>query len=103
MAGCALIGLRGRAAAVWRVTLLGGSLLLWQSCLSGQWALLHEEVIAIVRFAQGFRRETGRHSAKLDGHVVRNARMQSRIHGFGPEEPDGFRLSYFPNNAGIIR
>jgi hypothetical protein len=57
--GLVLVGFYRRKIAAWSILLLGGSLLLWQCAESRRWTLLHEDVIALVRFAEDINTKTG--------------------------------------------
>lgn len=59
VAASVLIGFHCRRTAVWCVTLLGGSLLLWQAWQTRQWAMIHEDIVALVRFAEDSKTKTG--------------------------------------------
>jgi|PlaIllAssembly_1097288.scaffolds.fasta_scaffold508346_2 hypothetical protein len=101
VAGSVLVGFYRRSMAVWCVTLLGGCLLLWQAYQTRKWTVIHEEIIAIVQFAEGVKRDTGQYPQSLDSYTFRNARVKSHVYGFEPEEAGGFRLTYFMNDPGI--
>jgi hypothetical protein len=101
VAGSVLVGFYRRSAAFWCITLLGGSLLLWQAYQARKWTVIHEDVVAIVRFAEDARRNTGQYPQSLDGYTFKNARVKSHIYGFGTDETNGFRLTYFMNDPGI--
>jgi hypothetical protein len=66
-----------------------------------KWTVIHEDIIAIVRFAEDVKRDTGHYPQSLDGYTFKTARVKSHIYGFGPDEVDGFRLIYFMNDPGI--
>jgi len=59
VAACVLLGFHRRRTAIWCVTLLGGSLLLWQAYQTRKWAVIHEDIVAIVRFAEDSKNKTG--------------------------------------------
>lgn len=101
VAGCILIGFYRRKIAVWCLTLLGGSLLVWQAYQTRKWAVIHEEIVAIVRFSNDAKSKTGNYPASLQGYTFRSARVKSHIYGFGLEETGGFRITYFMNDPGI--
>lgn len=101
VAACVLVGIYRRKTAVWCVTLLGGSLLLWQSCQIQKWAVIHEEVLAIVKFAEDTKRNTGKYPMDLSGYVFRNPQVKRHIYAGGTNATNGFLLTYFMNNAGI--
>lgn len=101
VAACILLGFHSRTTALACVGILGGLLLLWQAYQTRKWAMIHEDVIEIVRFAEDARKKTGRYPVSLEGYAFRNPTAKARIHSFAPEESDGFRLTYFMNDPGI--
>lgn len=101
VAACALIGFYRRKVAVWCVVLFGGSLLLWQAYQIRQWALIHEDVVAIVRFAEDLKTKTGHYPSDLEGYVFKNPQVKTHIYRLSLDEAQGFRISYFMNQPGI--
>ncbi len=99
--GLVLVGFYRRTIALWSVTLLGGSLLVWQSYQSRKWAVIHEEIIAIVQFAEENRQTTGSYPATLDGYAFKRSRVKSHIYRLSADETNGFRITYFINDPGI--
>ena len=100
-AGSVLLGFYRRKIAVWCVTLLGGSLLLWQTYQSRKWAAIHDDIVGIVRFAEDAKTKTGRYPASVEGYAFKNGWVKSHIYQFGPEEAEAFRITYFMNDPGI--
>jgi hypothetical protein len=100
-AGSVLLGFHRRKIAIWCVMLLGGIPLLWQTYQSRKWAIIHEDIVGIVRFVEDARTKTGRYPANLDGYAFKNGWVKSHIYGFGPQETEEFRLTYFINDPGI--
>jgi hypothetical protein len=98
---CVLIGFRCRRTAIWCVSLLGGSLLLWQAYQTRKWAVIHEDIVAIVQFAEGSKSKSGHYPADLDGYVFKSPRVRKHIYGVESDETNGFRIIYFMNNPGI--
>lgn len=101
VAACVLIGFHCRRTAVWCITLLGGSLLLWQAYQTRKWAVIHEDIVAIVRFAEETKSKTGSYPTTLEGYTFQNPRVRAHIHGFGADETNGFGITYFMNDPGI--
>lgn len=98
---CILIGFRNRGAALWCVTLVGGSLLLWQAYQSRKWAIVHEEILGIVRFVEEINSKTGRYPGSLDGYTFKNPGIKRHVYKVQFDETNGFRLTYFLNDPGI--
>lgn len=101
VAACLLLGFRCRRTAMWCVTLLGGSLLLWQTYQTRKWAVIHEEIVEIVRFAEDSKSKTGHYPTGLEGYTFKNPRVKTHIDGVRSDETNGFRISYFMNDPGI--
>ena len=101
VAACVLIGFHRRKLAMWCVTLLGGSLLLWQTYQIRKWALIHEDIVAIVQFAEDSRKKTGHYPVSLEGYAFKNPLVRSHIYGFMSDETNGLRITYFMNDPGI--
>ncbi len=99
--GSVLIGFYRRRVALWCVTLLGGSLLIWQAYQSRKWAMIHEDIIAIVQFAEDSKTKAGYYPINLDGYTFKHAQVKAHIYGLGADETNGFRISYFMNDPGI--
>ncbi|MDB6172277.1 MAG: hypothetical protein JWL59_1588 [Chthoniobacteraceae bacterium] len=100
VAGFVLIGFHQRLMAAWCIILLGGSLLIWQAYQSRKWTIIHEDVVAIVQFAEETKAKSGQYPTNLDRYSFKNAAVRSHIYRIEPEEPDGFRLTYFMNDPG---
>jgi len=63
--------------------------------------VIHEDIVAIVRYAEDSKSKTGHYPAGLEGYVFKNPRVIKHICGFGSDETNGFRISYFMNHHGI--
>jgi hypothetical protein len=100
-AGSVLLGFYRRRIAIWCVTLLGGIPLLWQTYQSRKWAVIHEDIVGIVRFVEDARTRTGHYPNSLDGYAFKNGWVKSHIYRFGPQDAEEFRLTYFMNDPGI--
>jgi hypothetical protein len=101
VAGFVLIGFHRRKTAAWCVIVLGGVLLLWQTYQCRKWAMIHEDIVAIVQFVEDAKSKTGHYPTTLDGYCFKRVWVSSHIYRFEPEEAEGFRLTYFLNNPGI--
>ena len=100
--GSILLGFHRRELAIWCVTLIGGSLLLWQTYQTRKWAVIHEDVVGIVRFIEEMKRETGQYPTNLDNYEFKRETVKPHIYGLMPEERDGVRLLYFMNDASVM-
>lgn len=101
VAASVLIGFHRRRTATWCVILFGGSLLLWQTYQTRKWAMIHEDIVAIVQFAEKSKSMTGHYPAGFEGYVFKNPQVRKHIYGFGPDETDGLRVIYFMNDPSI--
>ena len=101
VATCVLLGFHSRRRAVWCVTLLGGSLLLWQTYQNRKWAMIHEDIVALVRLAEDSKSKTGHYPTGLEGYAFKNPRVRAHICDFGSDDRNGFRITYFMNNPDI--
>jgi hypothetical protein len=99
--GFVLIGFYRRRAALWCVTLLGGSLMMWQAYQNRKWAMIHEDIIAIVQFAEESKAKAGYYPINLDGYTFRHGQAKSHIYGLSADETNGFQITYFMNDPGI--
>lgn len=101
VAGCILIGFHRRTTAMWCVTLLGGCLLLWQAYQNRKWALIHEDIVAIVQFAEESKSKTGHYPSNLEGYTFKHAQVKAHIYGLRSDETNAFWITYFMNDPGI--
>ena len=101
IAGFVLIGFYRRKIAVWCITLFGGSLLVWQAYQLRNWAMLHEEVVAIIQFAEDSKSKTGNYPGDLAGYSFKHEWVKPHILSPDTNESGGFRITYFMNNTGI--
>jgi hypothetical protein len=99
--GSVLIGFYRRGVALWCVTLLGGSMLVWQAYQSRKWAMIHEDIIAIAQFAEESKVKVGDYPANLDGYTFKHVQTKAHIYGLSADETNGFRITYFMNDPGI--
>lgn len=101
VAGSVLMGFHRRKTAAWCVIALGGALLLWQAYQCRKWTIIHEDIVAIVRFVEDTKSKTGHYPTTLDGYCFKRSWVRSHICRFEPEEAEGFQLTYFLNDPGI--
>lgn len=101
VAACVLIGFWHRGRALWCVTVFGGAILLWQTYQNRKWAVIHEDIVGIVHFAESTRRESGHYPKSLEGYVFKNPSVRGHIYGIGTEQTNGFRINYYMNHPGI--
>lgn len=99
--GLVAIGFYRRTVAAWSVVLLGGSLLLWQAYQTRKWAVIHEEIIRIVRFAEETKAGRGNYPTNLKDYTFKTQWVKNHIHRFGLNEANGFGVTYFMNDPGI--
>lgn len=101
VASCTLIGFYRRTIAVWCITLLGGCLLVWQAYQSRKWATIHEDIIAIVQFAEESKNKNGHYPTNLEDYTFKHTRVKSHIYKMAADETNGFKITYFMNDPGI--
>jgi hypothetical protein len=101
VAGSVLVGFYRRSVALWCITLLGGSLLLWQTYQTRKWTVIHEDIVSVVRFAEETKRDTGQYPQTLDAYAFKNVRVKAHIYEVGSDETNGFHITYFMNDPGI--
>lgn len=94
-----LMGLANRAIAAWLTLLCGGSLILWQANQSRRWAMLHEEVTAIVAHVNAMKSTKGQMPPDLSAYNFRHPELQKQIsYSFNKGK---LFLSYYLNDRGI--
>jgi hypothetical protein len=99
--GLALVGFFSRRLAFGAVLLLSGSLLIWQTFQIRKWAIIHEEVMEIIRYAEAAKTQTGGYPSHLGDYQFRNEWVETHIDTFLSDATNGMRLSYFINDPGI--
>lgn len=100
-AGSALLGFYRRRIAIWCVVVVGGFLLLWQTYQIRRWGMMHEDVIAIVQYSEDVAKKTGNYPINLSGYTFKHEWVKSHIHGYGTDNENGFRFTYFLNDLGV--
>jgi len=98
--GLVFTGFYRRIVAAWLVVSLGGALLLWQAYQTRKWAMIHEDIVSVIRFAEDTKTKTGRYPMNLQGYTFKRQWVKSHIYSFGPNEGDGFGITYFMNDPG---
>lgn len=99
--GLTLVGFFSRRLAFGAALLLGGSLLIWQTAQIRKWAIMHEEVVGIIRYAEAVKTQTGGYPDHLGGYQFQNEWVARHIGSFQSDATNGLRLSYFINDSGI--
>ena len=69
---------RRKLAAAWLVGICGG-LLIWQTWQIRKWAMIHEEVIGLVRHVQEFKREKGAFPESIEGYSFKRAWVKHHV------------------------
>jgi hypothetical protein len=101
LVGCsALSAFYRRDVGIISVAILGGLLLTWQASQSRKWAMIHEDVAAIVTAAMKQHKETGSYPKSIDDLKFTHSFVRDHIHGF-TSDGNSFRVSYFINQPGI--
>lgn len=94
-----LIGFRRRKLAAAWVVGICGTLLIWQSWRIRKWAMLHEEVIGLVRHLQAFKRENGGFPESINGYSFNRAWVKHHIMNYRSEGSE-IRFVYFMDDPG---
>jgi hypothetical protein len=100
VAGLTLLGFRSQRMAFWAILLLGGFLLLWQTFQVRKWAILHEEVLGFLRFAETQKTQLGQYPVGLDHYVFKRPWVKSHIASITMSPTNGLRVDYFMNDPG---
>ncbi|MEO1209600.1 MAG: hypothetical protein AAFX78_08670 [Cyanobacteria bacterium J06638_20] len=85
--------------ALWGGILLGALLLPWQTAENRKWAQIHEEVTGIIQFAETEQNTFGDYPDNLSNYDFQRGWTEKHISY--SVEGDGYRLSYFMDNANI--
>jgi hypothetical protein len=93
------IALRKPRIGAWLAFGLGALLLPWQAAENRRWALIHEEIIAIIDHVEAAKKSNGAYPATLDGYEYR--RPWIRGHVIYKVSDGTYRLDYFMDNRGI--
>lgn len=96
----ALAALYRRNVGIIVVSLLGGLLLCWQAYQSRKWAMIHEDIAAIVTAAMKRHKTNGTYPTRMDELQFQHPFVRDHIHGFSSDS-SGFSISYFINQPGI--
>lgn len=99
--GLVLVGFGNRKLALWGVLLLGGLLLLWQAFQIRKWAMIHEEVVAMIQFAEAAKTQKGSYPGNLEGYDFKNSWVKAHLGRYVSDETNGMVISYFMNDPGI--
>ena len=83
---------------VWCALGLGALLLPWQASENRKWALIHEEVIAIIDHVEAAKESDGVYPATLDDYEYRRSWIRGHLH-YGASG-GSYRLDYFMDDPG---
>ncbi|MBK8094405.1 MAG: hypothetical protein IPK32_21185 [Verrucomicrobiaceae bacterium] len=89
-----------RDVGIISVAIMGGLLLTWQTSQSRKWAMIHEDVTAIITAAMKQHKETGAYPKSINDLKFTNSFVRAHIHDF-TSDSSGFRINYFINQPGI--
>ena len=95
-----LVGFHRRTLAAAWVVGICGALLIWQTWQIRKWAMIHEEMLGLVRHVEGIKREKGVFPQSAGGYSFNRAWVKSHVMDYRAEGSK-FRLSYFMNDPGI--
>lgn len=101
IAACGLLGIYRRRIAAWVILAAGGALLLHQAYQIRKWAMIHEEIIGIVRYAQAENSRSGHYPKTLDGYTFQREWVRDHLADFTVTEQNKLSLHYFMENTGI--
>lgn len=96
-----LLALYSRRVAVFVMLGGGGMLLLWQSYQLRKWAMIQEEAVGIVRYAEKVAAATGGYPDSLKDHKFRHPDLRHHFERGYTTDHVNFRLAYFINEPGI--
>lgn len=94
-----LSAIYSRERAALMVIGLGGGLLTWQAYQIRKWAMIHEEVVGVIRYHEQIRTATGSYPNTIHGYALKHAGLEEHINR-DPTDSSSFRLSYFMNDPG---
>lgn len=98
VAAMLLVGFLNRDLAAWMVIGCGGALILWQANQTRRWAMLHEDVLAIVDYANREKQASGSFPETLDGFSFRHPHFRRHIY-YGFHEGKLY-VQYYLNRSG---
>ncbi len=98
---CGLLGLYRRRIAAWVILAGGGALVLCQAYQIRKWAIIHEEIIRIVRYTLVEKTKSGHYPANLDAYIFEREWVRDHLAGFEVNDQGKLSLHYFMNNTGI--
>lgn len=84
---------------VWSAVALGALLLPWQASENRKWAVIHEEVIAIVRHVESRKTTAGTYPPTLENYTFQRSRVGEHVNY--EADQGGYRISYFMDDPGI--
>lgn len=84
---------------MWFAVALGALLLPWQGYMNRKWALIHEEIIAVIRHIDARKESTGRYPSTLDDYTYRSPWVKAHVDYHTTE--GSYKILYFMDNLGI--
>lgn len=95
-----LLGFYRRKLAVSLLVFVAAVLLIWQTSQIRHWAMIHEEVINLVRHVEEAKREKGAYPDSIDGYTFKRDWVKDRVIYYRPGGSK-FVLTYFMHDPGI--
>lgn len=90
-----------RTVAVALIAIAGGLLLFWQASEVRKWAMVHEDMIAFVRYADETHAERGVYPDAVESYQFNHPQTRAHIHSYDIGTDGEYRLSYFMDHSGI--
>jgi len=84
--------------SLWAAVALGALLLPWQASENRKWAIIHEEIFAIVHHVDSQKKENGKYPVTLDNYEFRRPWIREHV-SYSTTEGK-YRISYFMDNSG---
>lgn len=84
---------------IWCAFLLGALLLPWQASENRKWAIIHEEVFAIINHVKTAKESEGIYPSNLDGYEYRQTWIRNHL-SYGTSE-GSYSLHYFMDDSSI--
>ena len=83
---------------LWGIVVLSALLIPWQTWQCRKCAVLHEEVVGLIRHLEETKERDGRYPAELNGYGFKATWVRPQVRY--QQDGAGFRLSYFMDNPG---
>ena len=84
---------------LWAAVALGALLLPWQAAENRKWAVIHEEILAIVNYIDSQKEAEGGYPPTLDDYEYQRPWIRERV-SYGVSD-GAYRLSYYMDDPGI--